>query len=198
MANASSVDTGKNARRTPVLSAARAQTTAAISIALLEPSARFSLRLRAASATELRGSGPFCFDMPLNTCVVDNSRTIARLGPDEWFLLDAEGETTSLAQALDTRLAGQFFSLVDIGHRNTGLIVAGAHAREVINGGCPLDLSDEAFPAGSATRTILGKAEIILLRPGTQVSYRVECWRSFAPYVHALLQDIAREFASSE
>jgi sarcosine oxidase, subunit gamma len=24
--------------------------------------------------------------------------------------------------------------------------------------------------------------------------FRVECWRSFAPYVHAFLQDAAREF----
>jgi len=33
--------------------------------------------------------------------------------------------------------------------------------RAAINGGCALDLSTVAFPAGTATRTLLGKAEIV-------------------------------------
>jgi sarcosine oxidase subunit gamma len=71
------------------------------------------------------------------------------------------------------------------------------YAREVINGGCPLDLDDAAFPPGRATRTLLGKAEIVLLRPDTPHTYRIECWRSFAPYVRGLLAEVAREFETN-
>ena len=46
-----------------------------------------------------------------------------------------------------------------------------------------------------ATRTLLGKAEIILWRLHDAPAYRVECGRSFAPYVYAFLREAAREFA---
>jgi sarcosine oxidase subunit gamma len=164
-------------------------------VSMLEPTMRFSLRLRPDTAAELRNAAGFQLDASINTCVVAGARTSARLGPDEWLLLGPEAQSETLAQELDSALAGRFFSLVDISHRNVAITVAGARAREVINGGCPLDLHDEVFLPGRATRTLLGKAEIVLLRPGAQRLYRVECWRSFAPYVLAFLQDVAREHA---
>jgi sarcosine oxidase subunit gamma len=72
--------------------------------------------------------------------------------------------------------------------------VSGRHAAEVLNSGCPLDLAEAAFPAGTATRTLLGKAEIVLMRLDDGPTYRVECWRSFAQYVHGFLLEAAREF----
>jgi sarcosine oxidase, subunit gamma len=195
MAEASSADT-KTARRTPVLTAARLEKDATASVAPLAPIARFALRIRVASATELGHVGPFRFDTPINTCVVENSLVSARLGPDEWLLLDSIDARAHLEEDLNTALFGRFFSLVDIGHRDAGVAVAGDHAREVINAGCPLDLHNEAFPPLSATRTIFGKAEIVLFRPGMEALYRVECSRSFAPYVFALLEEAAQEFRS--
>lgn len=119
--------------------------------------------------------------------------TIARLGPDEWLVLGPEGR--ALEAHWSDALAGQAHSLVDISHRQVAIEVAGLRARDVLNGGCPLDLSDEAFPPGAATRTLLGKAEIVLIRADAALSYRVECWRSFAPYVYGLLSEVAREAA---
>src|SRR5581483_9917570 len=124
----------------------------------------FSLRLRAASAAEFGDGSAFRLDLPINRCVTANDRSVARLGPDEWLLLGEAADSDRLAGDLNNMLAGKFFSLVDISHRQTTIAVAGTHAREVLNGGCPLDLSDDALPAQSATRTILGKAEIVLLR----------------------------------
>jgi sarcosine oxidase, subunit gamma len=163
-----------------------------VSFAAPAPAMRFSLRLRSGSEGELRELAGFQLEMPINRCVVSGSRCCARLGPDEWLLLDPEAENGILAQALETQLAGRCFSLVDISHRNASVTVSGTHAREVLNGGCPLDLGDDAFPPASATRTLLGKAEIVLLRPDLERSYRVECGRSFAPYVNAFLREIAR------
>jgi sarcosine oxidase, subunit gamma len=42
------------------------------------------------------------------------------------------------------------------------------------------------------TRTVFGKAEIVLWRPAEQ-SFRLEVWRSFSPYVAHLLHEVARE-----
>lgn len=167
---------------------------AAISIAPLAAATRFSLRLDARAATESGSIGPFELDMATNRCSGTQATCSARLGPDEWLLLAHETDGQRLEQELRAALTSRFHSLVDISHRHAALTVAGPRAREVLNGGCPLDLHDDVFPPGAAKRTLLGKAEIVLLRPGVERAYRVECWRSFAPYVQALLIEVAREF----
>ena len=71
-------------------------------------------------------------------------------------------------------------------HRHLSRNAAELHA------GCPLDLDIEAFPEGMCTRTIFGKAEIVLWRTGP-VTFRVECGRSFAPYVVGLMAEAMRD-----
>jgi sarcosine oxidase subunit gamma len=96
------------------------------------------------------------------------------LGPDEWLLLNAPDD---LAESLN----GLPHSLVDVSHRQTGLVLRGTLAARVLNSGCPLDLSLRAFPVGMVTRTIFHKAEIVLWRRSD--GFHVEVWRSFAAYV---------------
>ena len=81
-------------------------------------------------------------------------------------------------------------SAVDVSHRNCAILVTGRAAVDVLNAGCPLDLSLAAFPVGAATRTVLGKIEIVLMRTGED-AFRVECWRSFADYAFTYLADAA-------
>jgi sarcosine oxidase, subunit gamma len=150
--------------------------------------ARFSLRTR-------KAAGPVAglpLDGPMNSLRGDSGRWIARLGPDEWLIGTAESEADPLAAAIGADLGGTAHALVDVSHRNVGIDVSGTHAAILLNAGCPLDLGDAAFPGGSATRTLLGKAEIVLIRwPGATPRYRVECWRSFATYVHSFLVEAA-------
>src|SRR5690606_3314701 len=75
-------------------------------------------------------------------------------------------------------------SVVEVTHRSLGLELSGPRATWVLNGGCPLDLSDERFPPGTCTRTLLGKVDIVLHRAHDAVPcFYLECWRSFMPYV---------------
>lgn len=149
-----------------------------------EAGARFSLRVRKATGTV----AGLPLDGPINSLTGDDARWIARLGPDEWLIGTSETEADALAAAVASDLAGTAHALVDVSHRNVGIDVSGAKSAILLNAGCPLDLGDTAFPSGSATRTLLGKAEIVLIRwPGATPRYRVECWRSFATYVHGFL-----------
>jgi sarcosine oxidase subunit gamma len=151
--------------------------------------AQFSLRVRgpAASAAGLP------LDLPINRASGDPRRWIARLGPDEWLIGADESEADTLPAAIGADLGARFHAVVDVSHRNVGIDVSGAKAAVALNAGCPLDLGEAAFPAGSATRTLLGKAEIVLIRrPGPGLHYRVECWRSFSTYVHGFLVEAAR------
>jgi sarcosine oxidase subunit gamma len=108
------------------------------------------------------------------------------LGPDEWLLFAPEAETANVQKTLADALADIPHALVDISHRQTGLRLDGPGAASLLNTGVPLDLALSAFPVGMVTRTIFEKAEIILWRTDTN-SFRIEVWRSFAPYVLALL-----------
>lgn len=104
------------------------------------------------------------------------AHAVLRLGPDEWLVLGAAGSVPGAA------------SVVDVSDGYAAFRVAGAGAADLLNEGCPLDLSDAAFPPGSCTRTLFGKAEIVLWRPGPEAAFHVEVARSFAAYVAALLE----------
>jgi sarcosine oxidase, subunit gamma len=110
------------------------------------------------------------------------------LGPDEWLILDETHEAEARANAVSAALIGLPHGLVDVSHRQLGFIVSGEKAALVLNSGCPLDLHDSAFPLDAVTRTLFHKAEILLIREGAQ-SFRLECGRSFAPYVLAHLNE---------
>ncbi len=138
------------------------------------------------------------FGVPLPTAPCrahhDAGRAALWLGPDEWLLLAEADQPAMLRATLETRLAGKPASLVDVGHRNVGLIVTGPKAELLLSSGCPLDLDLAAFPVGMCTRTLLAKAEIVLWRTAPD-TFRLEIWRSFAPYVAGLLGEAAREIA---
>lgn len=96
------------------------------------------------------------------------------LGPDEWLLL------------ADAPLAVP--GLVDVSHRQAALVLSGTHAAAALNGGCPLDLDPAAFPLGACTRTLFGKAEIVLWRRVPE-AFHLEIARSFVPYVIGVLRE---------
>ena len=115
-----------------------------------------------------------------DTCraIVYGDRTVMWLGPDEFMLL---GSACDIPGA------------VDISHRDTGIEVAGPCAAWVINAFCALDLDLPAFPVGMCTRTVFGKAQILLWRTSAE-AFRIDVARSFAPYVWACLEEASREF----
>lgn len=141
------------------------------------------VRLAAGQALEL--------ELPSAACraVAAGDRAALWLGPDEWLLIAPEDSTDSAA--LQAALGQRPHSLVDVSHRQLAIEVSGAHAATLLAAGCPLDLDPRAFPVGMCTRTMLAKAEVILWRTGPEV-FRIEVWRSFAPYVAAFLEEAAR------
>ncbi|MDF1607862.1 sarcosine oxidase subunit gamma [Hoeflea sp. YIM 152468] len=124
---------------------------------------------------------------PKTSARTDTGRLIAWLGPDEWLIIDENGDP-----AADLAKAAALHSAVDISHRNTAILVTGKGARATVQGGCPQNLSERAFPVGSASRTVLGKIEVVILRTGAE-EFRVECWRSFADYAFGVLSEAAKD-----
>ena len=121
----------------------------------------------------------------------ESERAALWLGPDEWLLIAGGADAGAIAETLESVLEGTAHSLVDVSHRQIGLIASGPAAARVVNSGCPLDLGLAAFPVGFATRTVFDKAEIVLWRRAEDV-FQVEVWRSLAPYLAASLAEAAR------
>ena len=118
------------------------------------------------------------------------------LGPDEWLLI-AEAEMESLLPAaINEALDGEPASVVDISDRQVAIEVEGSAAAEILNAFNALDLDASAFPVGRCTRTLFGKAEIILWRTAPE-AFRIEVWRSFAPYVLGCLAEARREYGGA-
>ncbi|MGO9741159.1 MAG: sarcosine oxidase subunit gamma [Roseiarcus sp.] len=125
---------------------------------------------------------------PLASAAI-GQRAALWLGPDEWLLI-AEVEAKDLAEQLERALSGVFHSLVDVSHRQTGILLIGPGAARALAFGVALDLDLTAFPVGMVARTLLVKAEITLWRRAPD-RFRVEVARSFAPYVAAMLGEAA-------
>lgn len=159
-----------------------------ISLSVAEPASRLSLRVPQGSVPAL--SKALGLDLPVRPkgTAVAEKRAALWLGPDEWLVIDESGTDLAALRGEVTAL----HSAVDVSHRNVGLLLSGARAADVLNAGCPLNLSLESFPVGAASRTIFGKVEIVLWRRAAE-AFHIECWRSFGPYAFSFLEKAARE-----
>lgn len=168
----------------------------AVTLAPLPAAVRFVLRCDPSAVAAAGDAFGVALPLRINTASTQGARSALMLGPDEWLMVaddaSAPDATATLGRALDATLAHVPHSLVDVSHRQTAIRVEGHEAALTLNAAVPLDLCEEAFPVGMATRTILEKAEVVLWRTGPR-AFRVEVWRSFAPYVMDLLSAVAQE-----
>ena len=164
-------------------------------VAMAGPACRFLFR-GAVEATEAAGA-IVGVALPNEPCQARrrDSRAALWLGPDEWLLLAPPGQAQSLIASIAEKLAGIPHALVEISDRNQGLLLDGPGSEDVLSAGCPLDLDIASFPVDACTRTLFGKAEIVLWRTSPQ-SFRLEVARSFLPYVIGLLDLAVRDAAT--
>lgn len=167
--------------------------SAHVDIVPADPASRIVLRSRAEAMAPLSKVLGVKLPEKPKTSAVSKAARIARrtalwIGPDEWLVIDPNGADL---MALCSKVK-KLHSAVDVSQRNTAIHVSGQAAQSVISAGCPQNLSLDIFPIGACSRTILGKAEIVLLREDAR-AFRVECWRSFSDYVFAYLADAARD-----
>ncbi|MER8912286.1 sarcosine oxidase subunit gamma [Mesorhizobium sp. M0761] len=176
--------------RRPAL-AGRVVSATDVKVEVLPPAERMSLRAPEASVAALSKALGLTLPKQPKTSAAKAGRTALWLGPDEWLVIDEAGKDP----LDDCAGVAALHSAVGISHRNVAFAVTGPAAAAAINAGCPQDLSLEAFPVGAASRTILGKCEILLLRTAAD-AFWVECWRSFSDYVFTFLSEAASDAAA--
>ena len=104
------------------------------------PAARFILR--GAEAVRVACGMAFGAEPPsrLGPAGEGAGRAALWLGPDEWLLIADGADAADIGGVLESVLEGTAHSLVDVSHRQIGLIASGPAAARVLNAGCPLDL----------------------------------------------------------
>ncbi|MFC5386251.1 sarcosine oxidase subunit gamma [Aquamicrobium segne] len=163
-----------------------------VKVLVLPPAGRVSLRVPEDAIGSLSRAIKVTLPQKPKTSAVKDGRMVFWLGPDEWFVIDEQGGEAIMA---DCAKAKGLHSAVDVSHRNVAFAVTGPLAAEMLAAGCPQDLSLSEFPVGACSRTVFGKAEIMLYRVSEQ-EFRVECWRSFSDYIFAHLAAAARDTAA--
>lgn len=153
--------------------------------------ARFSLRIptgQLKKATDAFGGN---IPAAIGAMSHEDEKVALCLGPDEWLLLVPHKTVEKFAARFDNLGETTPCSLVDVSHRTIGIEISGPLATLLLNSGCPLDLGNMAVER--CTRTVLDKAEIILMKLEEQ-RYRLEIVRSFAPFVWSFLENAGRDF----
>ncbi|MGO7166785.1 sarcosine oxidase subunit gamma [Rhizobium leguminosarum] len=173
--------------RKPAL-AGRLGGSAAVRLMTAPTASRVALRAPAESLAALSSALGLALPDAPKTSGRAGARSALWIGPDEWLVIDETG--ADLMAAISG--AGTLHSATDVSHRNVAIIVSGPGAEATLSAGCPQDLSLSSFPIGAASRTIFGKAEIVLFRT-EEDTFRVECWRSFSDYVFGLLNEAAHD-----
>jgi sarcosine oxidase, subunit gamma len=139
-----------------------------------------------------------------STYAESETATAIWLGPDEWLITSPvrtpEELETGLRSAIslqDTVGGGAKFggSVVDVSAQRTTLRLRGEHARDLLAGGCSLDLHPRMFGRGAAAQTLLGQAGIVLMAlDDTGTHYQIVVRSSFAGYLTSWLLDAATEY----
>lgn len=165
-----------------------------LTVAPLDACARLALHCNPADAPAFAEAGL--------TLPADILRSTARdgwhalhLGPDEWLLVGPPDQREAMIARIGDVAVPH--SLVDISARNVGVVIEGGDAATLLNSGCPLDLSDAAFPPGACTRTLFGKLTIMLWRPDERPRYIMEYTRSFDRYAVEFIRTVARDLRRS-
>ncbi len=114
----------------------------------------------------------------------------ACIGPDEWFIRTGEAKAPAVVEAFAKLYETDPHSLVEVSHRELGIVIEGPKAEWLLNAASPLDLA--SMPAPGAARTIFDRVQIILLKEAAD-RYRIEVWNSFADHVWTLLEAASRE-----
>ena len=174
----------------PAVNEAPLEKTTRLDICAAEDAARFSLRIDPSAASTAATAFGASLPARIGQTATSGGRLALQIGPDEWQLIAPLSEGDAIVESFG-RLQTPH-SLVDVGHREVGILVEGEAASLALSSAIAFDI--EEMPVGTGCRTVFDKAQIILIRE-TENRFRIEVWRSFADHVRHILHAVSREIA---
>lgn len=109
-----------------------------------------------------------------------NGRDVLWLGPDEWLVVGELGEEDSVQRELADVMADRHHSVVDVSANR--VVFDLTDGRDLLSGGCGLDLDPSRWRPGMCAQTLFGGAQVIVHQLDERTT-RVFVRPSFAGYV---------------
>jgi sarcosine oxidase, subunit gamma len=129
-----------------------------------------------------------------STFVDGETATAIWLGPDDWLITSPFCTPDGLESALREAVGGDG-AVVDVSAQRTTLRLRGEHVRDLLAGGCSLDLHPRVFRRGAAAQTLLGGTGVLLMAlDDTGTSYQIVVRSSFAGHLTRWLLDATTEY----
>ena len=157
--------------------------------------ARVGFKGRGAAAW-LAAQGVALPDTPNRWLCDTSGATIARLGTEDFLIVDEAEKTSGLPQHLAARwhatsTAGSF--LVPRQHGLAAIALGGANAPQLLAHLCAVDLRPQAFASDAIAQTQLALSSVVVMRSTSTaaVSYRLFVDTSLALYLWDVLNDVA-------
>jgi sarcosine oxidase subunit gamma len=124
----------------------------------------------------------FGLALPLrpNTSARSDDAALLWMGPTSWLFVASPDPSILAFDDMRRALNGAGAALFDLSSSYVAWEVAGSAAARVLNRGCPLDLSPDAFPAGHCAQSLLGHATAWCHRPDESTTFIVIAARSYA------------------
>ncbi|MEM9044648.1 MAG: sarcosine oxidase subunit gamma family protein [Pseudomonadota bacterium] len=105
------------------------------------------------------------------------------MSTDELLLFCAYADAPAKAAAISDALAGEHHMAVTVSDTRAVIQVTGPGARELMAKGAPLDVSDAAFPIGTARRTHFAEIAVGMWRTGED-AWEIVCFQSYAQHLY--------------
>jgi sarcosine oxidase subunit gamma len=166
------------------------------------------------AAVDLRGDGTdptvaaaveavLAIPLPLAPCTTTARSGLACLwlGPDEWLIAGDAVAGADLAASLERALEGRHVAVTDVSDNWTVTALGGAHARDVLAKGCPIDFHPRAASPGFVAQTLVAQADTIVHLVSDKAGgslFHLYVRRSFAAYLRDWLADAALEYAAEQ
>ncbi|MES2094327.1 MAG: sarcosine oxidase subunit gamma family protein [Actinomycetota bacterium] len=161
---------------------------------LNSPLAEWASRFEAAAPAVLLAEIPFTAIVNIrvrNRVAPDGAWSLIRLAPDE-FLLTSRSMT---AGRLIETLGDSVDAAVDVSAQYTTISLAGAESRDLLAGGCAVDLAPEVAPTGTTVHAPLAQANVVITVVDADTgSFELIVRASFADYLATWLTSAAREY----
>lgn len=116
------------------------------------------------------------------------------LGPDEWLILTGASKVAALSAGLTQSLSVLHASVNDQSGGQVAMQLSGNRVRELLAGGCTLDLHPREFGVGECAQTGLAKANVLLACVDDTPTYLLIVRRSFADYLGRWIAEAGTEF----